>query len=247
MGEERRYDEREVGLILKRVAELHGREGERADHRSMSTSEIEEVVGELGISKALVARAASEVSLQDVRNRPVWWLGGKTDFMFEEVVDGRVDDATLTRMIELLRRQLGDPGELRTEGASRIWSTKQAEGNRWVYFSVVEQGERTTLRLEERAPVDARVAVGGGTVGGGFTGLMTVVPLKALLVKSVLMLALGPIVLVGATLGWLGGRAYWARQSARRDDQLRRVFAEIITIAREPKPALALVAASGDS
>jgi hypothetical protein len=120
---DRRYDDREVGLILKRVAELHESEGDKGDARAMTRGEIEQVVHELGISKALVSRATSELAAQDVRNRPVWWLGGKTDLMFEEVVDGHVDDAALTPMIEVLRRTLGDPGELKHEAGARIWST----------------------------------------------------------------------------------------------------------------------------
>ncbi|MCY1060033.1 hypothetical protein [Nannocystis sp. SCPEA4] len=75
MTGERRYDDREVGQILKRVAELHEREGDKADARAMTRAEIEQVVHELGISRALVARATSELAVQDVRNRPVWSLG----------------------------------------------------------------------------------------------------------------------------------------------------------------------------
>ena len=237
MADDRRYDDREVGLILKRVAELHEGAGEGADGRAMTRAEIEEVVTELGIPKALVARAVSEVSVQDVRNRPVWWLGGKTDVMFEETVDGAIDDATLTRMLEVLRRHLGDPGELTETGGARIWSTKNSA--RTIHFSVVQSGDRTTLRLEERMPVDASTTVGLATVGGGVTGFMGMVPLKALVLKSVLLLAMGPLVLSGALLGWLGGRMLWRRTSGGRDEALRRMFGEIVVLAQPGPLALA--------
>ncbi|MCB9753553.1 MAG: hypothetical protein H6713_26725 [Myxococcales bacterium] len=242
MSDGRRYDEREVGLILKRALELQAREADRGDARSMSEAELEEVVHELGISKALVKRAASEVAIADVRNRPVWWLGGKTELMFEEVVEGTIDDATLTQMIEVLRRSLADPGELKREGPSRIWSVTKAQGGRRVHLSVVEHGETTTLRLEEAAPVDARATVGGAAGMGGFAGIMSVIPLKALVVKAVLMLALGPMILLGATVGWLGGRAVWARVIAGREQQLRQAFAEIVALARGRTRALPEVA-----
>src|SRR5688572_28655311 len=151
MSDERRFDEREVGSILKRVAELHESESDAADPRSMTRAEIEHVVTELGISKALVARAVSELSVKDVRNRPVWWLGGKTDVMFEQIVDGKIDEATLHRMYEVLRRYLGNPGETKNEGGATIWSTT-AETGRRIHFSVVEHEDTTTLRLEERMP-----------------------------------------------------------------------------------------------
>ena len=234
MSEQRRYDEREVGLILERVAELQQRE-QGSDGRSMTRAEIEQVVSELGISKALVARAVSEVSVQDLRNLPVWWLGGKTDLMFEHVVPGPIDDATLTRMLEVLRRSLADPGRLEREGSSRIWSTTSATTRR-VTLTVVEDGDATTLRLEERMPGDARATVGASTFGVGFLGFLGVIPLKALVLKSVLMLALGPMVAVGATVGWLGGRALWRRRSRSREEQLRRAFGEIVELSRpEPK------------
>lgn len=229
MADDRRYDEREVGLILKRVAELHEREADGADARAMTRGEIEQVVHELGISKALVARAASELAIRDVRNRPVWWLGGKTDVLFEDVIEGSVEEATLTQMLEVLRRHFGDPGELKEEGGARIWSTSSS--SRKIFFTVVEHGGQTTLRLEERMPVDARTTVGATTFVAGFGAFMMVIPLKALLIKSMLMLALGPLTAAGATVGWLAGRALWKRRSADRERELSGAFGEILALA----------------
>ncbi len=230
MAEERRYDDREVGLILKRVAELHGRQSEVSDPHAMTRGEIEEVVTELGISKALVAQAVAEVSVQDVRNQSVWWLGGKTDVMFERIVPGTVDEATMTRMIEVLRRYLGDPGEVQVEGSARIWSTSGRTSRR-IHFSVVEHGDETTLRLEERMPVDARTTVGTSTFAGGFAGFLGILPLKVLVGKAVLLLAMGPVAGIGATVGWLAGRALWRRRSAQREGALHSAFGEILSIA----------------
>lgn len=237
MTGERRYDDREVGQILKRVAELHEREGDKADARAMTRAEIEQVVHELGISRALVARATSELAVQDVRNRSVWWLGGKTDLMFEEVVDGHVDDATLTQMLEVLRRSLGDPGKLEREAGARIWSTTTSTTRR-IYFTVVEHAGSTTLRLEERMHGDAGAIVGISAFAGGVTGFMTLVPLKVLVIKAVLLLMMGPLALSGALLGWLGGRALWRRRSVGREEQLRRAFGEIVALAGAPRKAL---------
>ncbi|MCX4241259.1 hypothetical protein [Paraliomyxa miuraensis] len=236
MTDDRRYDDREVGLILERVAELHRREGERADARSMTRAEIEQIVGELGISKALVARAAGELSVRDHRNRPQWWLGGKTDLMFEDVVDRRIDDATITRMLEVLRRLLGDPGKLEREGETRIWST-QGEGRR-VHLTIVEHEGSTTVRLEESMPTEAGAVVGVSTLLGLFLGIMTMVPLKALLLKSVLMMALGPLMVLGAGTGWLVGRRLWKRHSTGRELLLRGAFGELMGLAAGGTKAL---------
>jgi hypothetical protein len=236
MTDERRYDEREVGQILKRVAELHEREGDKADARAMTRPEIEQVVHELGISRALVARATSELTVQGVRNRPSWWLGGKTDLMFEEVVDGHIDDATLTQMIEVLRRSFGDPGKLEREAGARIWSTTNTPKRN--HFTVVEHAGSTTLRLEDPMRGEAGATVGLSVFAGGFVGFMTIVPLKVLVLKMVLLLMMGPLALSGAVLGWLGGRAIWRRRSVGREEQLRRAFSEIVALAAARRKAL---------
>ena len=228
MGGSRRFDDREVGLILERVARLHEQQGHKTDARSMSEAEIEQVVAELGISKALVARAVSELSVQDLRNRKVWWLGGKTDVMFESAVDGTLDDAAHGRMLEVLRRHLGEPGKLETEGGARIWSTTSS---RRIHLTVVEDDGATTVRLEERMPMDARATVGLSAMLGWFAGIMMVIPLKAVVVKAVLLMMMFPAMLVGAGAGWLAGRALWARRSQSRADQLRRAFDEVTAIA----------------
>ncbi|MEX1369435.1 MAG: hypothetical protein AB1Z98_40285 [Nannocystaceae bacterium] len=233
MSAERRFDEREVGQILERVAKLH----ERGDGRALTKGEIEDVVAELGISRALVTQAVSELSVTDNRNRPVWWLGGKTDLMFEGVIEGSIDEGTLVSMLEVLRRSVGDPGQVRSEGGARIWSTTSATTRR-IYFSVVEQGEATTLRLEERMPVDARVTNGGAAMAGGFVGLGGIIALKALVAKSVLLLAIGPLGAAGVTAGWLVGRALWKRRSQDREGQLSGAFAEIMELARAQRRAL---------
>lgn len=239
MSDERRYDEREVGLILKRVAELHEREGGKSDARAMTTGEIEEVVTELGISRALVARAAADLSLHDLRNRPVWQLGGKTDLMLEEVVAGTIDGSTHSRMLEVLRRHLGEPGKVEREGGAVIWSTSGESGRR-IHFTVAEHAGQTTLRLEERMHGAAVATVGVSSFAGGFFGFMMLVPLKVLVIKAVLLLLMGPLALSGALLGWLAGRAAWKRVAHGREEVLRRVFTELVTVTvdKGERPAL---------
>ncbi len=235
MSDERRYDDREVGLILKRVAELHEREGGTADARAMTRGEIEEVVTELGISRALVARAAADLSLQDLRNQPSWQLGGKTDLMLEELVPGTLDESTHTRIVEVLRRHLGDPGKLEREGGALIWSTSAQDG-RQIHLTVVEHAGQTTLRLEQRMQTTAAAIVGLSAFAGGFLGFMLLVPLKVLLIKSLLLLLMGPLVIVGALLGWLAGRAMWKRSAHTHETVLRRVFSELVTVTHDQKP-----------
>lgn len=200
----------------------------------MTRGEIEQVVQELGISKDKVARAARELAAQDVRNAPVRRLGGKTDLMFEEVIPGRLDDDALVPILEVLRRTIGDAGELRTDGGARIWSTTSG-ASRSVHLTVVEHAGNTTLRLEERMSGEAHAIVMASAFASGLLGFFMLVPLKVLVVKAVLLLMMGPLAVSGALLGWLGGRRIWRRRSTAREHEMKRVFAEIIGLAEEPK------------
>jgi hypothetical protein len=216
MSDERRYDDREVGLILKRVAELHEREGGTADARAMTRGEIEEVVTELGISRALVARAAADLSLQDLRNQPSWQLGGKTDLMLEEVVAGTLDESTHTRIVEVLRRHLGDPGKLEREGGALIWSTSGEGGPPDPPHRRRTPPAGPRLRLEQLMHTDRRPRSSAlSTFAGGFLGFMLMVPLKVLLIKSLLLLLMGPLVASSAPCSAGSPAARWPGSAAR--------------------------------
>ena len=100
-----------------------------------------------------------------------------------------------------------------------------------MFFTVVDRGDRTTLRLEERMPVDARVTVGGSAFAGGFGGFLAVIPLKVLVGKAAAVVAMGPLAVVGGTAGWLIGRALWKRRSRHREGDLQQAFADIVELA----------------
>lgn len=212
---------------MKRAAELQVQEG--GGERALSLEELEEVAGELGISSALVRRAASDVAVRPDRDDSTFWLGGATAVLFETAVAGSVDDETMTAMVEVLRRYMGDPGTLEQQGSTRVWSPR--DSSRRVFLTVVERADSTTLRLEERMPMDAQSTVGGTAFAGSFGGFLGILPLKVLVGKAAALAALGPLVVVGGTAGWLVGRAWWKRRSGGRERALREMFAQLVEIA----------------
>jgi hypothetical protein len=90
--------------------------------------------------------------------------------MFEEVVDGHVDDATLAQMLEVLRRSFGDPGKLVHEAGARSGARRSCGGSsarswRW---------PRRAARPTTTAAGETRAASGGvpaiaGEPGAGRT------------------------------------------------------------------------------
>lgn len=221
-------------MILERVAQLQERDGDVGDARGMTAAELEQVVGELGISKQLVKRAASEVAARNVGDGGGWLVAGKTDAVFEQTVHGSIDEAKLTQMLQVLRRRLGERGKLEVEGGARIWSTESGS-SRKIDFTLVEHEGTTTLRLEDRMSVQAYSTVGVGAFAGWFFGILFVIPLKALLVKSALLLMILPSMFVGAVVGGLVGRALWKRHSTARQAELNEAFEEVLALA-ESKP-----------
>ncbi|PRQ02708.1 hypothetical protein [Enhygromyxa salina] len=133
----------------------------------------------------------------------MWWLGGKTELMFETSIASHVDEDALTQMIEVLRRHFADPG-----------------------------------RLEERMPNDAHGTVAIRTFIAGFSGFMSIIPLKPLVAKWLLLTLLGPMTATGALIGWLIGRAVWRWRSDGREQQLRGAFSELVGHASTPAPVL---------
>ncbi|TPV94065.1 MAG: hypothetical protein B7733_17185 [Myxococcales bacterium FL481] len=239
MGDNGRlYREREVKEILKRAAELHHAHDSSDSSKAMTRREIEDVARELGIPAALVARATNELVTAERRRPSAWWLGGKTGLTFEYQVQGRLDDATFDRLVEALRRALHDAGTLTEQRSTRIWTT-QRPIPRAITLTVFEDDEETTVRLDERMPIDARTTVGASSFAGFGSSIFSAIPLKVLLGKAAVLVALPGVMLGGAALGWAIGRQIWRRRSAAREDQLRTVFADLVAIVDRAHHALA--------
>lgn len=233
-------DERNAALILRRAAQLQEQQSDQAQvadgGRSFRLRELEEAVAELGIDPALVRTAADELSIAEVRNQAPWFLGGKTDLLFEATVEGPIEGQRLESMLEVLRRYLGSPGELRTSGSAQIWQTSKGT-NRSIFMTLTPRGKKTLVRLEEAMPVDSRATVGGSAAAGTMAGLLTIASLKALL-GTAAKIWIGPLMVIGALIGWLIGRQIWARMSARREEQVRRAFKDILRAAAHEQAAL---------
>ena len=234
--DERRFDEREAGKILARVAELGERRRDDAK-TGLTRAELEDVAAELGYERALVARASAELARPESDDR-LW--GGPTRLRFEARVAGAPSQRTLEHIYDALRRAFGVPGEVSESGGATLWSAGAAT-SRGVFLTVREVDGETLYRLEEQMPVDARASSGVGAVLGFFIASLAMIPLKVLLGKPLLMLMILPLFVTGALAGWAVGRARWRLKSAERRAQLEDVFSDILELASagaEEAPAL---------
>jgi hypothetical protein len=184
---ERRFNEEEVALIIKRAAELQQTEQtERDPSTALSLSDVEQIAREAGIDPKLVRRAALGLDQPSTTNRPSPWVGSPTRLVFERVVDGEISVDEFESLIMQVRRTFGDNGVPSVLGRSLAWSSsagarRKGQG-RQIDVSVVPRGGVTTIRVEEELRNLAGALFGGlvGGGGGGSTGIAIGVGLGAL-------------------------------------------------------------------
>lgn len=242
-GNERRYDEREAAQILARVAELGERQRDDAAG-GLSQGELEEIAGEIGLDRALVARASAELA-QPEETRA---LGGPTRLRFEARVPAVRSAAFVEEACDLLRRTTGDPGALAETGGAQIWSCGPTS-SRAIHLTVRDVGGQTLVRLEEQMTEAARVSATVGAAAGFVLAVFTMIPLKVLLGKPTMLLFVVPLFVIGLLGGWAAGRRRWRAVSAARQAELGDVFRDLLDLAEadvEAPPAPRQLGAGDD-
>lgn len=175
---ERRFNEEEVALIIKRAAELQQTEQvENNPSSALSLSDVEQIAREAGIDPKLIRQAALGLDQPTTTIRPNPWIGSPTRIVFERAVDGEISTDEFEPLIAEVRRTFGDNGVPSVLGRSLAWSSsvggrRRARG-RQVDVSVVVRGGLTTIRVEEELGNTAGALFGGlvGGGGGGSTGI----------------------------------------------------------------------------
>ncbi|MEO8192821.1 MAG: hypothetical protein ABI681_03145 [Gemmatimonadales bacterium] len=174
-GRDRKFNDEEVALIIKRAAELQQTEQvEQEPGNSLSLSEVEQIATEAGIDPRLIRRAAQGLDRPSETVRPSPWVGAPTRLVFERVVDGEIPIDDYEPLVNEMRRTFGDNGVPSVLGRTLAWTSTSTGGRRQsrgrqIDVSVVSRGGVTTIRVEE----ELRNLVGalfGGLVGGGGGG-----------------------------------------------------------------------------
>lgn len=168
--ERRRYTEQEVGVILRRAAELQQHEpGAGVETSSLSLKELEQVAREAGIDPRFVRRAAQDVTERAPAGRPVRFLGAPLVLVVEREVDGEAGHDDYEALVEEIRGTLNDVGTVNTLGRSFAW--RSANVQRLVSVTITPRGGRTRIRVEERLTNLAGGLFGGLGGGLGMTGI----------------------------------------------------------------------------
>lgn len=169
----RRFDEREVALIIQRAGELQQKSATAADRGGMSLVELEQIAREAGLDPALVRRAALE--LDDQRSAASSRLAGAPlRILLERTFQGEVSTDEFEGLVAEIRRSMSDPGVVSVLGRSVTWSPSPSGAGRRgatrrLGVTISPRNGQTTLRIEESFGQLAGGLFGGimGGVGGG--------------------------------------------------------------------------------
>jgi len=178
----RRFDEREVALIIQRAGELQQKSATAADRGGMSLQELEQIAHEAGLDPAMVRRAALE--LDDQRSATSSRLAGAPlRILLERTFPGEISTDDFEGLVAEIRRSMADTGLVSTLGRSVTWSPSPTGAGRGgsarrLGVTISLRDGQTILRIEESF---GHLAGGlfGGIMGGFGVGMGTSIAMSA--------------------------------------------------------------------
>ena len=203
-------------------------------------ADVRDAAKAVGIKDKYVDRALAERRAQDTPASGVAasgsmkknaFLGDVTTIAYESIIDGEMRDRDFDLMIDIIRRTLGEAGNVSAVGRSLSWTST---GQRKVQVSVLVRDGRTAIHVTEKLRDLAGGLFGGimGGGGGGSIGPMLGVGIGALH---------SPFAAVGLVLGMFGVAYTTARTIYTRLVRKRRETLEQLTklLAEQARKSLA--------
>ena len=237
----RRFNEKEVALIIKRASELQQTETTSESTTGMSLAELEQVAREAGLDPELVRRAAADLDTRVTDQTPNLFLGAPTVLRLERTIDGEVPADEYEPMVLEMQRLLGGTSTASTIGRTLQFSltgrNHQHASGRDVQVTITPRNGRTTIRIEERLGPLAGGLFGGllGGMGGGLTVPVTVIG-AALTHSAILATGLGGVMISGS---YLLARTIYGKIVRGRGEKLHELMSRLVdhasaTAVREP-------------
>lgn len=210
---ERRFDDREVALILQGAADAERRASAAHVAGGLTLPELERIAVEAGLDPAMVRRAAAELDAPRAHGADDRWRGGPRALTIAREIDGEVAvDAAgaADALLAAVRRGPGvGMGTASTLGRTFTWRG-QLDGAQTDVGVVPAQG-RTT--------VEVRVALDGVAQGTFARWFMAAGSVGAILTFTALagLLGLAALVPAGAVVavGYVVARRRYAQEVAR--------------------------------
>lgn len=218
---ERRYSEKELGLIFKRAAEMQEEVGATQESGARSDSgftlaEMQQIASDVGIASRHVATAAAGLRSGGASQQH-FLLGAPTRFRFEHTLDVEVSDDVIGEMIDVARRETGMQGQVQQVLGAVRWNSHCGSLG-WNALAMTRRKGRTTICvLSARTDAAALYSV-FGMVGGLLGTILVGATLSATAGVAVPAAALGGIVFGGGG-AWLTVRSSWRRFAQRATER----------------------------
>jgi hypothetical protein len=168
----RRYGDKEVGLILKRAAELQQQGPSTASGGGLSLRELEEIAAEAGIDTSSLRRAAAELDAGKAATHneaAARFLGGPPTIRYERTLNGELSAESLERLVMPIQRAAESHGQAGVLGQTLTWQSKSSDDLRSLQVIVASRNGRTRVSIEERLGSFA-ASIFGGIMGGAGVG-----------------------------------------------------------------------------
>ncbi len=140
--DERRFTDQEIHQILKKAVE-RASSGALVKREGLSLAELKAIGEEVGIDPDRLEDAARAV-IQRGGNSPNPVLGSPTVLNFERKVEGEVDPEDTPEILSLIRRTMGQQGEVEEIRGSLEWNAKGEASERYVTLS--SRDGKTTIQ-----------------------------------------------------------------------------------------------------
>jgi hypothetical protein len=223
----RRYGDKEVGLILKRAAELQRLEPASGPEGSgLTVAELEEIAAEAGIDPAHLRRAAEEFEAAGAglhAEGSEKLVGAPLTIRLERSLPGELSESGFERLVPEIQRVADGHGQASLLGQTLTWRSISANSERSLQVTVSSRNGRTRILIEERLSQLAGQLFGGiiGGVGGGVgLGVGLGVGIGAL--QSVAFAVAWPVGVVGGA--YLLARTIYRSTARRRQRTLRNLL-----------------------
>jgi hypothetical protein len=231
---ERRFTDREIGLILRRAVELEEGSPKRGlpSARGLSLRELEEIAKEAGIDPEMVGRAIEEMDdRHGLEFRSIWGPSGVKREV--RTVRGKMSREAVGLLMRVVDQEVDAQGTVVEALGGVRWTSNTRFLSTQV--SVEPSGEDTLLRVEEHYSDAVRGPLHGiwGSLGL-VSGLALGIEVWSLAVPLVIFLT----AIVGM-LGWGVGDMLWRLISASSRKRVRALTEHLTTEASRllPPPA----------
>ncbi|MBT8395528.1 MAG: hypothetical protein HKO65_18195 [Gemmatimonadetes bacterium] len=213
---ERRFTDREIGLILRRAVELEEGTPSTAvsSGRGLNLKELQEIAREAGIDPVMVGRAAEEMEGRGGLEPLSLW-GPATVRREVRTVPGEMAREEVGELMRIVDREVEAQGTVVEALGGVRWTSNTRFLSTQV--SVEPSGEDTLLRVEERYSDSIRGPLHGAPAGWGLI-LGLALGLEGLSLALPLVIVLTAIT---AMMGWAVGDLVWRGISAGSRKRVR--------------------------